>query len=80
MIKNEDIIIQLAKNAGLESVLGSWCQECGCTDEALLKFAEMVAATEREACAEVCENLYYGMRFQPTRSECADAIRTRGKK
>ena len=32
---------------------------------------------EREACAKVCESLYSGTRIQPTRSECADAIRNR---
>lgn len=44
------------------------------------EFDSPAAAAEREACAEVCENLYYGLRIQPTRSECAEAIRTRGQK
>lgn len=40
-------------------------------------FANAIAQYEREECAKVCENLYYGLRIQPTRSECADAIRSR---
>lgn len=38
---------------------------------------EMTARIEREECAETVENLYYGMRFQPTKDECATAIRAR---
>jgi hypothetical protein len=45
--------------------------------DALLKFAALVAATEREACAKMCEAIeddefYWGRQY-------ADAIRERGK-
>lgn len=45
-----DEIIRMAQEAGLGDVIGSWCQECGCNDEMLLRFAELVSASEREAC------------------------------
>ncbi len=42
--------------------------------KAQLKFAELVAAAEREACAQICEEhyTYYGYQYM------ADAIRARG--
>ena len=57
------------------------------------KFAELVAAHEREACAMICEKrsksymskkysttLLGGYREQFAASQCAEAIRARGKK
>jgi hypothetical protein len=43
--------------------------------KAQLKFAELVAAAEREACAQICEEYYtyYGYQYM------ADDIRARGK-
>ena len=68
-----DDIIKLARKAGLATARDE-------TDLAafVLRFAALVAAAEREACAKTVENLYYGMRFQPTKDECATAIRERG--
>ena len=45
------------------------------------KFANLVAAAEREACAKVCENIYEGDEGcgdWPTPEMCAFAIRERG--
>ena len=73
-------IIELAKQAGfkryqkqapgIDGVVGNW--------EDLEKFAALVAAHEREECAQVCETLlgptakgFYGNRY-------AKAIRARG--
>lgn len=58
----------------------------------LIKFAELVAAAEREACAKVCEKLgkeynneinkkfCIGDELQDVANDCADAIRARGQK
>jgi hypothetical protein len=48
---------------------------------ALERFAELVAAKEREACAKQCEGInsledYYGERIELV---CAEAIRARGQ-
>jgi hypothetical protein len=39
----------------------------------LMQFADLVASTEREACAKVCDE------FLPLGNKCAYAIRERGK-
>ncbi len=43
-------------------------------EENLERFATLVAAAEREACAQVCEEHW---RYSGTVMECADAIRAR---
>ncbi len=53
------------------------------TDAELGRFAEIVAAGEREACARLCDELAERNRVSPTDSlwqwgECAAAIRARG--
>ena len=50
----------------------------------LEKFAALVAAAEREACAKVCEemeetNLQLRYEYRRAVLNCADAIRARGK-
>ena len=53
--------------------------------ETIERFAALVAAAEREACAELCEATYEGA-FEGVRpcfdtpQECAAAIRARGEK
>jgi hypothetical protein len=45
-------------------------------------FAKLVAKHEREACANVCENIYTGEEAcgdWPTPEMCAEAIRARGE-
>ena len=42
------------------------------TAESMFKFAALVAAAEREACAKACEDAW-------TRHACATAIRSRGQ-
>ena len=66
---NREDIIRMAREAGFSE----WAVQ---TPQDLERFAALVAAAEREACAKVCDereqaNLY-GVR------ECADAIRARG--
>ncbi len=48
-----------------------------CADP-LRRFAELVAADEREACAKLCES--EGHRIDASWESCATAIRARGKK
>lgn len=48
----------------------------------LERFAELVRADEREACAKVCEEIYTGEEAScdwPTPEMCATAIRARGQ-
>lgn len=65
-------IIEMAREAGFETLI---CEDCIFTDdrdgdctEELKRFAALVAAAEREACAKVCE----GWDF-------VNAIRARGE-
>jgi len=50
--------------------------------EALERFAELVAAAEREACAKVCEDISADIPLKDTGGwyaiDCADVIRARG--
>lgn len=68
-------IIQMAREAGFSSAVGKHIA----LDDELKRFAELVAAHEREACAKVCETLlgptatdFYGKPY-------AAAIRKRGQ-
>jgi hypothetical protein len=62
-----DEIIRMAREAG--GSLGGF----GGTVSELERFAALVAAAEREACAKVCDPYTHGQWF-------ADAIRARGNK
>ena len=45
----------------------------------LERFAERIAAREREACAKLCDELRDEDGFEPYGTECAAAIRARGE-
>ena len=68
-----DNIIRMAREAKL---LLKWMDLCQKEEDALERFANLVAAAERDACAKVCEqteiegSMSYG-------EICADAIRAR---
>jgi hypothetical protein len=51
-----DEIIHMAKEAGFESNSLGMTYTSGSLPEALYKFAALVAAAEREACAKVCDD------------------------
>jgi hypothetical protein len=71
---NREDIIKLAREAGFAY---SWSEAAG---EALERFAALVAAVERNACAKVCEDIdteYEGEDVLAT--WCAAAIRARGE-
>jgi len=69
----------MAKEAGFDkNSLGTTFTH-GKLDESLERFAELVAAAEREACAKVCEQFYTESDAEFYRSEFASAIRARGQ-
>jgi len=80
---NRDDINKLAREAGLLPILNEdafqkW--EWEKTNKVLERFAALVAAAEREACAKVCEDIdaeYDGEDVLAT--WCAAAIRARGQ-
>lgn len=74
----QDDIIRMAHEAGLDAVLKLMtADELDCMD----RFVKMVAAAEREACAQVCEaNSHPCREFIDQASICAADIRARGEK
>lgn len=77
--KRRDNFMRLARMANVVPVDHFYV-----TDVFLEKFAEMVAAEEREACAKVCEDIPLpanseALTHLPTIERCADAIRARGE-
>ena len=81
----KDDIIRMAREAGFEfnSLGGTYTN--GSLSENLERFAKLVAAAEREACAKVCETLWNtpdnGMATEEEAygEKCAEAIRARGQ-
>ena len=84
-----DDIIRMAREAGMERVVdvhkdGTRTIELPHPD-LLKRFAALVAAAEREACAKVCEEVERKATKQPPMvgqgcQACAAAIRARGNK
>lgn len=68
-------ILRMAHDAELtDPDLGEWMVDYGYSKDQIKKFAELVAAAEREACAQVCES-WGGRDYE----KCAAAIRAKGK-
>jgi hypothetical protein len=69
----KDEIIRMAREAGAErnSDFPDWSFE----DDTLERFVALVAAAEREACANVCD----GIDQDGNGWDCANAIRARGE-
>jgi hypothetical protein len=94
---NRDDIIRMAREAGWSGIYTQWREPDGSPDwtpakesltvpvtmEQIKRFAALVAAAEREACAKVCEILgaeddsFYA-EFSRAK-DCAAAIRARSK-
>jgi len=88
-----DDIIRLAREACDKDKVDPYQNDFwAITQEELERFAALVAAAEREACAEICERRksLYWMEFDKNAcdenraaamasEECADAIRARGE-
>jgi len=67
-----DDIIRMAREAGI-----GWLERAEGISEFLERFAALVAAAEREACAAVCDKL--GDEYADANAaDCAFAIRERG--
>ena len=95
---NREDIIRMAREAGWSGIYTQWREPDGSPDwtpvkesltvpvtmEQIKRFAALVAAAEREACAKVCEILeaeddsFYA-EFSGA-IDCATAIRARGEK
>jgi hypothetical protein len=73
--------IEMAREAGFNVEQGFLLRVTG-IDEDLERFAALVRADEREACAKVCETYNkrqcYNDEDMAVAKECAAAIRTRG--
>ena len=70
-------IIRMARKAKL---LPQWLELCPKDEKALVRFAALVAAAEREACAKVCEGgsfLHDDAQDARFGKACAAAIRAR---
>ena len=78
---NSADIIRMAREAGLAEPYHPF-NPWGASQEALERFAALVAAAEREACAKVCESRFMGdmTREDMEARRCAAAIRARGNK
>jgi hypothetical protein len=83
---NRDDIIAMAREAGLLAEDEAWVSP---HQEAIERFAALVAAAEREACAKACEQRakdygyetdFYAAEHVSEARYCAAAIRARGEK
>ena len=80
-----DDIIKMAREAGFFHT-GTEPQYFSCRTTSIERFAALVAAAEREECAQACDTVYY-KHIGPHHAEvrygvaaCAAAIRARGNK
>ena len=75
---NRDDIIRMAHEAGFSDIIkkGVWITD-GCWDEELERFAELVAAAEREECACEAEGIANSIHGYDKHGY-AEAIRARG--
>ena len=77
---DRDNIIRMAREAGGVFDGGCWRLNAEFDEDDLSRFAALVAAAEREACAKVCEARYMGdnNREDMEARRCSAAIRARG--
>ena len=77
---NREDIIRMAREAGFEVYeTDVWITD-GWWLEELERFATIIAAAEREACAKFIENDYVRQFERPWRDDLSAAIRARGDK
>ena len=72
---NRDDITRMAREANIGTYINLDSHLVG---NHLERFAALVAAAEREACAKVCDALHYEV--DAYGAQCAAAIRARGQK
>ena len=75
-----DDIIRMAREAGIDAENDTLCRNEGWV-EPMVKFASLVAAEEREACAKVCDaaQLFGNSDERWSAKCCSEAIRARGQ-
>ena len=73
-----DDIITMAREAGFEQNSLGVTYTSGALPELLERFAALVAAAEREACAKICDSVN-NYDNPMTANDVADAIRARGQ-
>ena len=73
-----DDIITMAREAGFEQNSLGVTYTSGALPELLERFAALVAAAEREACAKICDSVN-SYDNPMTANDVADAIRARGQ-
>jgi hypothetical protein len=85
---NREDIIRMAQEAGFESNSLGVTYTSGWLPDLLERFAALVAAAEREACAKVCDerklprlpdSSEFDHLYNQAVSHCAKAIRARGQ-
>ena len=77
---DRDTIIRLAREAGLKLFNEGWTSSDNgdaVTEESLERFAELVAAHEREECAKIVDDWYNSLASEPEMAEIAAEIRSR---
>ena len=82
-MSDRDDIIRMAREAGMPPVeITSDKPVLYPVPDAIERFAALVAAAEREACAKVCDELVLAHpgRADLTADQCTAAIRARGEK
>jgi len=93
---NREDIIRMAREAGFEDGYGGhlfppgdYMEEVVPVTDEIVRFAALVAAAEREACAKVCEGISkdpwtkvgreHAPYMEATAKDCAETIRKRGE-
>jgi hypothetical protein len=83
---NREDIIRMAREAGFEQNSLGMTYTSGALPELLERFAGLVAAAEREACASICDQRkivtpewQMDQHYNQAASHCAQAIRLRGR-
>jgi hypothetical protein len=89
---DKEEIIRMAREAGFEQNSLGMTYTSGALPELLERFAALVAAHEREACARLCDQMFHdwcdqefededeAYRNKPDAEDCKKAIRARGEK
>ena len=75
-----DDIIRMAREAGWPGIYSKPLLSITMQEDDFLRFAALVAAAEREACAKVCDELAEKDRLSNYYAVAARAIRDRGEK
>jgi len=81
---NREDIMRMAQKAGVRFYPSPWNEVELCSLDNLVRFHNLVASAEREACAQVCEdmdlrNRYTRPEYQQGLHSAVRAIRARGE-